>query len=542
VLEELAPLRLDDFRLESQIGKGAMGTVHRATQLSLNKPVAVKILHVSGPRQRDAIDRFLAEGRVVASLRHENIVDVHGVGRTSDGQLFLVMDLIDGSNLAERLRHGPLSIREAAHVVRQVARAVGHAHARGIIHRDLKPSNVLLDGSGRIFLTDFGLARPSDSSSNTNRPGQVVGTPGFMAPEQVSVDYGVIGPRVDVFGLGALLYALLTNQPPIAGGSDVERMLQTATPQPVQSPRLLRPEIPRALESICLKCLAKCADTRFQSAREAEDALQRFLEEHAAGQFGEHMQGKLPTTGRTGRRAYPLLTTAAPLVVVAGLLLWDPLGWRQPFRTESNAVFSAVSAPVGVNWTIDLSRSGERPIRISEQPVPIAQGDGLRIAFELSDDRYCYLYWIGSDSSASRLFPVAAADAVHKSNRISLPQSLGKSYPIQGPSGIEIGVLLLRSEPLSDLELPIQRLQGMARERIRGEFTTIIDGVEVPEIGGIQPTRNVLQPLGHDPRSLGAPEAHDPAGPGQILTVWIEEAVGDLGQVSFVALRHDDLP
>src|SRR5262249_25175147 len=162
----------------------------------------VKVLKRLDDRSPGSVRRFLAEGRMVARLRHPHIVGVHGVGRAPDGGYFLVMDLVEGPDLARRLKQGPVPAHEAVEVVAQVADAVEHGHRRGVIHRDLKPSNVLLDGDGRAMVTDFGLAKRSDEDDpGLSHPDQILGTPHYMAPEQADGRWGPVGPRTDVYGL-----------------------------------------------------------------------------------------------------------------------------------------------------------------------------------------------------------------------------------------------------------------------------------------------------------------------------------------------------
>ena len=206
------------------------------------------------------------------------------MGRCPDqGSYFLVMDLVEGIDLRRRIEHGPLPIRQAIEIVAQVADAIAHANARGIIHRDLKPSNILLDDRGQAMVTDFGLAKLFHSAQPAmSQPGQIIGTAQFMSPEQVDSARGKVGPASDVYGLGALLYALLTGKPPLEGHSVLELIAKLSSAEAVASPRTLRPDISETIEAICLKCLSKQQANRYPSASEVASTLR-----NAMGQDGE---------------------------------------------------------------------------------------------------------------------------------------------------------------------------------------------------------------------------------------------------------------
>jgi serine/threonine-protein kinase len=196
------------------------------------------------------VRRFRAEAAAAARLKHPHIISIHEVSDV-DGQHFFAMDLVEGLNLAERTREGPLPSRQAADLVAQIAEAVQHAHEQGVLHRDLKPSNVLVDATGKPFVTDFGLARPLDAGSSLTMTGQVIGTPAYMPPEQAT-GKGTVGPAADIYSLGALLYHLLTGRAPFVGGTTAETLRHVVEQEPV-SPQLLNPEVPRDLATICLK-------------------------------------------------------------------------------------------------------------------------------------------------------------------------------------------------------------------------------------------------------------------------------------------------
>lgn len=266
---------LGGYELIEELGRGGMGVVFRARQPGLGRDVAVKLLRDAAFAGEPARRRFQAEAASVARLNHPHIVTIHEVG-TADGQPFLVMEWVAGRNLAEVTRDGPLPARRAAEIAAQLADAVQHAHARGVLHRDLKPSNVLLDATGAPRLTDFGLARPLDTDSSLTLTGQVLGTPGYLAPEQARGGAGV-GPAADVYGLGALLFHLLTGRAPFVAASAAEALAQVLHEEPL-SPRLLNSAVPPDLAAVCLRCLRKEPGKRYASSAELAKDLRRFLE------------------------------------------------------------------------------------------------------------------------------------------------------------------------------------------------------------------------------------------------------------------------
>jgi serine/threonine protein kinase len=267
---------LPGYEILREIARGGMGVIYEARQKSLNRPVAVKVI-LHGALASDADRRrFAAEAAAAAKLKHPNIVVIHEVGEHA-GQPFFSMEFVAGESLARIIERELPSPQQAAHYVAEVARAVQFAHDHGVLHRDVKPSNVLVDESGRVRVMDFGLAKQVDADDKLTITGQLLGTPSYMAPEQISGAVGQMGPACDVYGLGALLYALLTGQPPFRGGNQVETLLAALEAEPI-SPRGINPAVPRALEMIALKCLAKNPAERYPSARAVAADLERFLE------------------------------------------------------------------------------------------------------------------------------------------------------------------------------------------------------------------------------------------------------------------------
>jgi predicted Ser/Thr protein kinase len=262
-----------DYELLAELGRGGMGVVFQARQVRLNRTVALKMA-LPGSAGDEETARFRTEAEATAALRHPHIVRVHEVGEV-DGQLFFSMDYVEGQSLAQRLAEGPLAGRTAAELMIPIAGAIAHAHAHHILHRDLKPGNILLDADGRPHVTDFGLAKRLDAQTGQTRTGALLGTPSYMAPEQARGQKDLT-PAVDVYGLGAILYEMLTGRPPFRAETSLDTLLQVLENEPAP-PRLLNPKVGRDLEAICLKCLDKDPRRRYPDAQAVADDLARYL-------------------------------------------------------------------------------------------------------------------------------------------------------------------------------------------------------------------------------------------------------------------------
>ncbi len=274
-LDQGAIRQFGDYDLLEEIARGGMGVVYRARQRRLDRVVAVKMI-LAGPfASPQVIQRFRGEVTAAALLQHPNIVAIHDVG-LHDGQHYFSMDYVEGQNLSQLVGNRPLPPTKAARYVRIVAEAIRYAHQQGILHRDLKPANVLVDASDQPRITDFGLAKRLDGDASITLTGQMLGSPNFIPPEQASVRFGKVGRPSDVYGLGAILYYLLTARPPFQAESFESVVAQVLATDPI-SPRLLNPSVPRDLETICLKCLEKVPSARYPTAQELADELSRFL-------------------------------------------------------------------------------------------------------------------------------------------------------------------------------------------------------------------------------------------------------------------------
>jgi serine/threonine-protein kinase len=270
------PRNFGDYELLAELGRGGMGVVYKAREKSLNRILALKMVLKGALSSEEDVARFRSEARSAAGLAHENIVPVYTVSE-HDGQPFFTMKYIEGTTLAQKLAAGPLSAREAATLLCTVAEAVDHAHRQGIVHRDLKPSNVLIDEQGRPHVADFGLAKQVSGGDALTRSGAILGTPSYLAPEQATGSRGALSLATDVYGLGAILYEMLTGRPPFQAATPLDTLLLVLEQEPV-APRALNQRVDRDLELICLKCLQKPPDLRYASAGELADDLRAYLE------------------------------------------------------------------------------------------------------------------------------------------------------------------------------------------------------------------------------------------------------------------------
>jgi serine/threonine protein kinase len=278
------PRRFGEYELLQELGRGGMGVVYLARQPALHRDVALKLILRGDLATDDDRARFRAEATAAAQLTHAHVVPVYEVGE-AEGQPFFSMQYVPGQTLAQRLAQGPLPPREAAELLLPICRAIAAAHVRGVLHRDLKPSNILIDGGGRPFVTDFGLAKrisapSSDAAARSLRSitqtGAVIGTPGYMAPEQAAGDRGRVGPATDVYSLGAILYAMLTGRAPFQAASPIDTVLLVLEQDP-PPPRLLNPSVDPDLEMIALKALQKPTDLRYPTAAALADDLEHYL-------------------------------------------------------------------------------------------------------------------------------------------------------------------------------------------------------------------------------------------------------------------------
>lgn len=371
-----SPPQIGDFRIVREIGRGGMGVVYEAEQLSLRRRVALKVLKFGGTADAGALERFQREAETVAHLHHTNIVPIFAVGCEA-GVHYYAMQLIAGRSLAEVARDaGGESQPTFADVARwslEAAEALAHAHQRGVIHRDIKPSNILLDNDGRIWLTDFGLARRQEEATLTVT-GALMGTPRYMSPEQAGHAKRPIDHRTDIYSLGATLYEMATRQPIFEADTPLGVLTQILDREPI-APRKLAPDLPRDLETIILKCVAKNPGDRYATARELADDLRRFL-------AGDPIRARRAAPWERARRwirkrRRSAGAVAAAAAVAAGLAVAAVAFVQQRTEARKGALSFATTGP---HFKAELLDTEDRPIGVSftvpnDAPVRVDPGE-----------------------------------------------------------------------------------------------------------------------------------------------------------------------
>ncbi len=270
------PPLIAGYEILAELGRGGMGVVYHAQQVSLGREVALKIVLAGAHAGWSERSRFRVEAETAARLKHPNIVAIYDVGEQA-GLPYVALELVEGGSLAESLTKSPLASAAAAGLAETLARAMEHVHQHGIVHRDLKPANVLMTADGVPKITDFGLAKWVDVASGHTQSGAIMGTPSYMAPEQARGEAKLTGPPADVYALGAILYEMVTGRPPFKGVTAQETVRQLLTEDPVP-PSRLQPQISRDLETICLRCLQKEPARRYAGAGALADDLRRYLD------------------------------------------------------------------------------------------------------------------------------------------------------------------------------------------------------------------------------------------------------------------------
>ena len=317
------PTHIEGYQLLGEIARGGMGVVYKARQESLDRTVALKVV-LSGDKPLPHIaERFIAEAKTAAKLQHPGIVAVHEVGQT-EGRPYFSMEYVEGDTLSELLREGTIPQHEAARHIKEIAETIHFAHELGVLHRDIKPSNVMLDQLGRLRVMDFGLAKHVEADTNLTASGQILGTPGFMSPEQARGEHDKVDRRSDVYSLGALLYSLLTGKAPFKSESIADLMAQVIRDDPVP-PRRLDPSVDRSLEQICLKCLAKRREDRYETAEALAKDLAVYLEQQPEQRMAE-----------SKRRFLFVGTSIAAMLLAAAIVIKIKLGDKK-FVIKSNA-------------------------------------------------------------------------------------------------------------------------------------------------------------------------------------------------------------
>jgi serine/threonine-protein kinase len=370
------------YEVRRELGRGGMGVVYWAWQTNLRRVVALKMVLAGGQPEAEAVARFHTEAEAVARLAHPNIVQIHEVGQYQ-GRPYMALEYVDGGSLAQKLAGTPLPARPAARLLETLARAVHAAHQRGVAHRDLKPGNVLLTADSVPKITDFGLAKLlAPGEAVQTQTGNVLGTPSYMAPEQAQGLSKAVGPAADVYALGAILYEMLTGRPPFKAETPLATILQVRLVEPVP-PSRLQPQLPRDLNTICLKCLAKEPARRYGSAEALAADLERWLR-------GEPIRarpvGRLERLVKWAKRKP---TAAALWGVLLAAVLAGGAGWwvleQQESRRREELARQEARTRQEVEGALVQAEAWQRQARWAEAEATLVQARS-RLGAEGADD------------------------------------------------------------------------------------------------------------------------------------------------------------
>ena len=490
---ELARVRyFGDYEIESELARGGMGVVFRARQVSLNRPVALKMILAGQLANETDVKRFYTEAEAAANLDHPGIVPIYEVGQ-HEGQHYFSMGFIEGQSLAQRLAGGPLPPREAAALMARVAEAVEYAHSRGVIHRDLKPGNILLDRKGNPRVTDFGLAKKVQGDSGLTGSGQIMGTPSYMPPEQAGGKRGAVGPTADVYALGATLYCAVTGRPPFQAATPMDTVLQVLSRGAGAAPAAQRDHPPRRrdhLPEVPGEGAGEAVSRRRGPGRGPAAVPGRRADPGSAGdggrapaEMGPAAAGdRLLERGGPGRRGHR--ADRDPLAVAPGR--------RQPRRGRLPARDRTGEGPRG---------DREGPIAGTTALLQPHQPGAARVGVEQ----------LGRRRGAPRPLPARSAGL----GMVVPPAALSPRQP-RHPG-------LRGSRRVRPARAPGPERAGLQlRPRARRQGAAADRGVPGPERPGLQPRRQagrLVRPgapgqgLGHDPGRAGA-DIGGPHGPG----------------------------
>jgi serine/threonine-protein kinase len=380
--QETVPRTVAGYDILDVLGRGAMGVVYRARQRGLNRVVALKMILAGSHAGARELERFRTEAEAVARIQHPHIVQIHEVGE-EDGRPFFSLEYVDGGSLARKIAGTPQPPREAAELVHLLAGAMQHAHKAGVIHRDLKPGNVLLTRDGTPKIADFGLAKHLEQEAGQTQSGAILGTANYMAPEQAEGKSQQVGPLADVYGLGAILYELLTGRPPFRAPTMLETLEQVRSREPV-APSQLQPTVPGDLETICLKCLQKDPRKRYADAGALAEDTRRFLR-------GEPIRarpvGRAERLWRWGRRnpRLALLGAGTALVLVAWAVSMSLLAWelkRQKDSTEQARAEADRNAAAALE-NEKKAQANARTARANEEVARKQYGKAIELVTQL---------------------------------------------------------------------------------------------------------------------------------------------------------------
>lgn len=388
--------RLGRYEIRAELGHGGMGTVYRAFDTQLEREVALKLPNCDPQREPAVVARFLQEGKAAARIQHPHVCPIYDAG-CIDGTYFLVMALIEGESLTQRMREHPLAPEDASELIRKLAAALDVVHEQGIVHRDIKPANVMVTPQGEPLLMDFGLARRLDGANRQTVSGMLVGTIPYMSPEQVNGEPA--DRRSDVYSLGVVFYELLAGQLPFQGKL-TDLLLRIGQAEPAR-PSRWRPGLNPQLEAVCLKAMAKRPEDRYQSAAELAAALQA-CPAHSGAPAARTWRRSLAVAlaglaGLAALAAFAMLVPAWQTGTPRGNAIVNPLGPPPP---------PIINPPQVRSIKFYFQRHGEtRCEELVKGSFPIRAGDKFQWHVELTREAFVYLYWFDQAGQPYRLYP-----------------------------------------------------------------------------------------------------------------------------------------
>jgi predicted Ser/Thr protein kinase len=450
------------YAVVRELGRGGMGAVYLAEDPKLGRRVAVKVMRAELAADAVARDRFVREARAAAAVRHDHVVPVYHVGEAADNSPFLVMPLLAGESLADRLSRGPLPPAEVARVGREAALGLAAAHAVGLVHRDVKPANLWLESpTDRVLLLDFGLARSLDASDGVTQAGAVLGTPGYLAPEQA--DGKPVDARADLFGLGATLYHAATGARPFAGPT-LTAVLRAVAEHHPPPPRELNPAVPAGLSALIMRLLAKDPAGRPASAGAAAAEL---------ADYGPPADS-VATVARPARRRWPAVA-AGLAVLAAGVGVWlstragsvaVPAGDPPPVTPPVVPQVAAAPSVGSVDLLVYRTVPREGPVLVPlwhELAMPLRTGDHFKFVAELDRPAFLYLFWIDEDGKALPVYPWKPGQwgtrpaAEEPKARLEVLAPDGRGFQVTGQAdGMETVLMLARPTKLEAGEAEVQ--------------------------------------------------------------------------------------
>lgn len=440
--------QIDGVRFLRMLGAGGCGAVYLAEDQRIGRQVAIKLLHRKYQGDPTAV---LREARAQGAVEHRHVVPIYQVGKIDGGVIYIVSKFLSGGTLHNRLRAGPLPASTAVEIAVQIADALASAHQKGLIHRDLKPANILLDEAGAAYVSDFGLALHEDDQRR--RRDEISGTPAYMAPEQVQGRSQHLDGRTDIWGLGVILYEMLSGERPFHAPS-TEELFEDITQREAKPLRLKKPALPRRLEEITLRCLRKNPADRYATADDLANDLRQWQQSVSSPQ-------EVPAPSR---RVRLVTATALLLVLVLGAAVAMIYSWTTTPRVEPPAPLTAAAngirqedqptVPLSAEVALRVWGEGKKGLSFNDpQALPLRKGDQVRLDVQLTEPAHVYLYWVDANGQPVEVFPNDPEQGLlpdKPRKAVHSPREMNRGWPLEGPTGMETVIVLVSREPFRD--------------------------------------------------------------------------------------------